>query len=76
MSEPDNAEIVELEAGSHAPARPFALALVPVCLVAGGLAQWSGVAGWMTVVLTGITTALVFGLIVRNDYSWRRAIEV
>ncbi len=74
-SEPDNADVIE--AGVPAtPARPFALALVPFCLVAGGLAQWSGVAGWMTVVLTGITIALVFGLIVRNDYSWRRAIEV
>ncbi len=63
------------EAGSHAPARPFALALVPVCLVAGGLAQWSGGSGWMTVVLTGITTALVFGLIVANVYGMRRALE-
>ncbi|MEE8557465.1 MAG: hypothetical protein V3T14_06220 [Myxococcota bacterium] len=40
-----------------------------------GLAQWSGGSGWMTVLLTGITTALVFGMVVGNAYGTRRALE-
>ncbi len=75
LSEPDNADVVEVEGRVHTPARPFALALVPVCLVAGGLAQWSGGSGWMTVLLTAITTALVFGLVVANASGTRRALE-
>ncbi len=74
LSEPDNADLVESGALST-PSGPFVLALLPFCLVAGGLAQWFGEAGWMTVVLTGITTALVFGLVVANAYGTRRALE-
>ncbi len=74
VSEPDNADLVESGVPLTA-SGPFALALLPVCLVAGGLAQWLGEGSWMTVVLTGITTAIVFGMVVGSAYGWRRAIE-